>query len=121
MEGRLAGALTDELGGQLGAIAQRQERAFGVDGRHHRACLDMLAAGERELHEPLACHPQLLRADHDRKLFVLDLYQLGSVLRRERRTVRTERRELWSSPVLFFVFLAAVTTEWIIRRRNHLI
>lgn len=35
---------------------------------------------------------------------------------RERRTT-----ELWNSPALFLVFLALATTEWIVRRRNHLV
>jgi hypothetical protein len=38
-----------------------------------------------------------------------------------RRTVRVERTELWDSPWLFIFFLAAITTEWVFRRRNHLV
>ena len=41
--------------------------------------------------------------------------------RRERRTVRTQRREVWDSPGLFVFFLGAVGAEWFLRRRNHLI
>jgi uncharacterized membrane protein len=40
--------------------------------------------------------------------------------RRERRTPLVERAEFWNSPILFIVFLAAITAEWVIRRRNHL-
>ena len=41
--------------------------------------------------------------------------------RKDRRTVLVQRAEFWNSPWLFLFFLAAVTAEWIIRRRNHLI
>lgn len=40
---------------------------------------------------------------------------------KERRTVRVRRSEYWNSPVLFAVFLLAVTGEWLLRRRNHLV
>jgi len=41
--------------------------------------------------------------------------------RRERRTPLVQRTEFWNSPLLFLVFLVAITTEWVIRRRNHLV
>jgi uncharacterized membrane protein len=41
--------------------------------------------------------------------------------RKERREVRVQKRELWNSPVLFGFFLAAITVEWCIRRKNHLV
>jgi len=41
--------------------------------------------------------------------------------RRERTNRYTRRREIWNSPVLFLFFLAAVTAEWVLRRRNHLV
>ena len=41
--------------------------------------------------------------------------------RRERRTPRVERIEYWNSPWLFLIFLAAVTSEWVLRRRNHMV
>jgi hypothetical protein len=40
---------------------------------------------------------------------------------RERRTVRPLRSEYWNSPWLFVAFLLAVTGEWLLRRRNHLV
>jgi hypothetical protein len=40
---------------------------------------------------------------------------------KERRLVREERAEYWNSPLLFMGFLAAVTGEWMLRRRNHLV
>ncbi|HMC64432.1 MAG TPA: glutamine amidotransferase, partial [Gemmataceae bacterium] len=43
------------------------------------------------------------------------------IARKERRTARIERSEFWNSPGLFVFFLAAVTGEWLIRRRNHLV
>ncbi len=41
--------------------------------------------------------------------------------RKERQVPRVERREYWNSPWLFVGFLGAVTAEWLIRRRNHLV
>lgn len=41
--------------------------------------------------------------------------------RQERRTPRVERIEYWNSPWLFAVFLAAVTGEWVLRRRNRMV
>jgi uncharacterized membrane protein len=46
---------------------------------------------------------------------------LDSIQFKARRTPRIERREFWDSPALFLMFLAAVTAEWVIRRRNHLV
>jgi uncharacterized membrane protein len=43
------------------------------------------------------------------------------VPRKERYYERVERMELWNSPVLFLAFLTAVTAEWLLRRRNHLV
>jgi uncharacterized membrane protein len=40
---------------------------------------------------------------------------------KERRTVQRADRDLWNSWWLFAIFLGAVSTEWLIRRRNHLI
>ncbi|VTS01757.1 hypothetical protein [Tuwongella immobilis] len=40
---------------------------------------------------------------------------------RERRTMQVSRAEFWNSPVLFLGFLVAVTVEWLIRRRNHMV
>jgi cytochrome c-type biogenesis protein CcmH/NrfF len=34
---------------------------------------------------------------------------------------QTRRASLWNSPVLFLVFLACVTVEWIVRRRHQLV
>jgi hypothetical protein len=44
-----------------------------------------------------------------------------AVPRKQRRWVRTWRSEYWDSPWLFAGFLAAVTAEWYLRRRNHLV
>jgi hypothetical protein len=44
-----------------------------------------------------------------------------NVRRIERRTSRVQRTEFWDSPALFACFLAAVTGEWFLRRRNHLV
>jgi hypothetical protein len=45
----------------------------------------------------------------------------GKVERRDRRTVLQSRASLWNSPGLFVFFLAAVTLEWIVRRRHQLV
>jgi len=45
----------------------------------------------------------------------------GKIEHRQRRISRVERTEYWNSPALFLFFLAAVTAEWVIRRRNHLV
>ena len=44
-----------------------------------------------------------------------------SIERKERRHARVERTEYWDSPFLFLFFIAAVTGEWILRRKNHLV
>jgi hypothetical protein len=45
----------------------------------------------------------------------------AKVPRQERRTTSEETRALWNSPMLFAFFIIAVTAEWVIRRRNHLV
>jgi hypothetical protein len=45
----------------------------------------------------------------------------GSIERRERRTVEVQRSDWNEHPWLFLAFLAAVASEWVIRRRNHLV
>jgi hypothetical protein len=49
---------------------------------------------------------------------------VGKIERRQRHVTRVDRVEFWSSPGqqtgLFLFFLAAVTGEWVLRRRNHL-
>lgn len=39
----------------------------------------------------------------------------------QRRMMRVQRSEFWDSPWLFAAFLAAVTGEWFLRRRQHLV
>jgi hypothetical protein len=58
-----------------------------------------------------------------------DIHDAGrlaeNIERRERRLTRVERTDLWDSgksqSALFVVFLLAVTAEWVLRRRNHLV
>jgi uncharacterized membrane protein len=45
----------------------------------------------------------------------------AKIERKDRRTVRLERSEFWNSPLLFLGFLFAVTGEWLLRRKFHLI
>jgi hypothetical protein len=45
----------------------------------------------------------------------------GKISRIERRRVQVSRTEYWDSPWLFAAFLAAVSGEWFVRRRNHLV
>jgi uncharacterized membrane protein len=55
-------------------------------------------------------------------LDVDDAEQLaGKIARKERRTTRQMRSEYWNSPWLFGAFLLAVSGEWFLRRRNHLV
>ena len=55
----------------------------------------------------------------------VDAPEAGKLLERIERKDRTvevvRRAEFWNSPWLFLFFLAAISAEWIIRRRNHLI
>ena len=43
------------------------------------------------------------------------------IARTERRTARTLRTEYWNSPWLFGAFLLAISGEWFLRRKNHLV
>ena len=45
----------------------------------------------------------------------------GKITRIERRRTQMTRTEYWDSPWLFAGFLAAVSGEWFLRRRNHLV
>jgi hypothetical protein len=55
----------------------------------------------------------------------VDMPHAGSLVeklpKKERRRVTVERREYWNSPVLFVVFLGAITGEWVLRRRNRMV
>ena len=55
----------------------------------------------------------------------MDMPQAGTLAdklpKKDRRRVTVERREYWNSPLLFVVFLGAVTTEWVLRRRNRMV
>lgn len=55
----------------------------------------------------------------------VDMPQAGSLVeklpKKERRRVTVERREYWNSPLLFAVFLGAITGEWVLRRRNRMV
>jgi hypothetical protein len=55
----------------------------------------------------------------------VDMPEAGSLVeklpKKERRRVTLERREYWNSPLLFVVFLGAVTGEWVLRRRNRMV
>jgi hypothetical protein len=45
----------------------------------------------------------------------------GKVQGVERRRSRTLRSEYWDAPLLFGAFLLAVSGEWFLRRKNHLV
>jgi hypothetical protein len=45
----------------------------------------------------------------------------GKITRIERQRMNVTRTEYWDSPWLFAGFLAAVSGEWFMRRRNHLV
>jgi uncharacterized membrane protein len=73
-------------------------------------------------------NPQVLKtlSEHSQ---VMDGYrdigravELADLIRpKERRIHQADDLKLWDSPVLFLVFIGAVSSEWLIRRRNHLI
>ncbi len=46
---------------------------------------------------------------------------VGKIPRIERRRMNVSRTEYWDSPWLFAAFLAMVSGEWFMRRRNHLV
>jgi uncharacterized membrane protein len=41
--------------------------------------------------------------------------------RKERRLRRVRRTEFWDSPALFLFFLGAISVEWVLRRKYHLV
>jgi uncharacterized membrane protein len=45
----------------------------------------------------------------------------GRITRIERRKIEVKKSEYWDSKWLFGAFLAAITGEWFLRRRNHLV
>jgi len=45
----------------------------------------------------------------------------GRIERRERRYSRVERTEYWNSSWLFLFFLATVSSEWVIRRKQRMV
>jgi uncharacterized membrane protein len=46
---------------------------------------------------------------------------VDKIPRKERSHARVQRTEFWNSPWLFGAFLVAMSAEWFIRRRNHLV
>jgi hypothetical protein len=44
-----------------------------------------------------------------------------SIPRKERKIVQSQHVEYWNSPWLFVFFIGAVSTEWFVRRRSHLV
>jgi uncharacterized membrane protein len=55
-------------------------------------------------------------------LDIEDAVKLGDKIeRKERRLTQVRRTEFWNSPALFLFFLGAVTVEWVMRRRHHLV
>jgi hypothetical protein len=44
-----------------------------------------------------------------------------SIPRKERHIVQTKHVEYWNSPMLFIIFIGAVSAEWFVRRRSHLV
>ena len=47
--------------------------------------------------------------------------KLAEKIERRERCTRVVRTEFWELPLLFLGFIAAVTAEWVIRRKNHLV
>ncbi len=71
-------------------------------------------------------NPGLLKSIADRTggvaVDIEDVGELsGKIERRERRYSRVERTEYWNSSWLFLFFLATVSSEWVIRRRQRMV
>lgn len=89
----------------------------------------LVYGSDLELADPDA-NPQRLRAMAQRTGGLdFDIHQVEQlperIERRERRLSRVERTDLWASGKLrsglFVFFLLAITAEWLLRRRNHLV
>jgi hypothetical protein len=85
----------------------------------------LVRGGDLEL-ESAATRPDNLKAISDRtggvSVDVTRAEEAGKAVQPlDRPTVRTQRTELWNSWWLFGAFVVAVSVEWLLRRRNHLV
>ena len=99
-----------ETGGELQA---NQEADFIVFGSE----LELADTGT---------NPGLLKSIADRtggvSVNIANVSELSSKIeRRERRYSRVERTEYWNSSWLFLFFLATVSSEWVIRRKQRMV
>ncbi len=99
------------------AVAGQQTANQTAEFLVHGSALELADTGtKKELLRDLALKTGGLYFDIDQADKLAD-----KIERRERRITRVVRTEFWDSPLLFLGFLAAVTAEWIIRRKNHLV
>ncbi len=122
-----AGTLYPETGGRYeltahlssgGKLLANQVAEFMV----HGADIELADPGtNRQSLEAIASVTQGHYFDIDEAGKLSDQIMDDKLLRKERRVSHLLRTELWDSPLLFLFFLAAVTAEWVIRRRNHLV
>jgi len=97
---------------------------FGV-GHDAATHLDFDVSEPRFESGESAMNERLLRSLADRSngafLREEDLHRLPSMLADRNERVRSViEAEIWSSPILFLLVLALLTTEWILRKRWHL-
>jgi uncharacterized membrane protein len=116
------GSFYPMAGGRVQVVATLSREGRGIANQAsellvHGSALELAETGTKpELLKDLAVRSGGLYADIDRAMELADKLE-----RRERRIHRVARSEFWDSPWLFLVFLAAVSSEWVIRRRNHLV
>lgn len=95
-----------------GAPLANQAAEFLVSGKD----LELADADTKE--ESLRA---IARATGGQYFTIREVDQLADAIVPSDRHVRVRHaREFWNSPLLFFVFLGAVTVEWVVRRKNHL-
>lgn len=85
----------------------------------------LVHGSDLELADPGTNRALLQKLANDTGGIYVDVEDAGKLAdqipRKERRVTRVQRSELWDSPFLFGFFLAAVSIEWFLRRRNHLV
>ena len=116
------GAYYPPVGGRYEVSA-----AMSADGRTiaNQTTEFLVHGSDLELADTRTNRPQLQAIANVTGGLYFDVADAGAIVdkieRRERRTPLVQRAEFWNSPALFLIFLAAITTEWVLRRRHHLV
>ncbi len=117
------GSFAPEAGGRYEVEASLQ----GAGGeRIANQTTDFLVHGpDLELADTATNRPHLQSIAAQTGGEYVDIERAGEIAkhipRKERQLTRVENTEFWDSPFLFLFFLAAVTIEWVLRRRQHLV